>query len=126
MNNPEPDASREALRRLEERLGRASEAAERLLEEATAAATRAREPKVPPAGWKAPEAEGEDRAPRDLELWLQIARSVRDLIPAELQERLAQALHELLLALRALVDWYIERLEGRRDEPVQVEDIPIL
>jgi hypothetical protein len=126
MNNPEPDASLEALRRLEERLDRASEAAERLLEEATAAATRAREPKVPPAGWQAPQSEGEDRAPRDLELWLQIARSVRDLIPAELQERLAQALHELLLALRALVDWYIERLEGRRDEPVQVEDIPIL
>ncbi len=126
MKNPEPDASREALRRLEERLDRASEAAERLLEEATAAATRAREPKIPPAGWQAPEPEGEDRAPRDLELWLQIARSVRDLIPAELQERLAQALHELLLALRALVDWYIERLERRRDEPVQVEDIPIL
>jgi hypothetical protein len=126
MKNPEPDASREALRRLEERLDRASEAAERLLEEATAAATRAREPKVPPAGWQAPEPESEHRAPRDLELWLQIARSVRDLIPAELQERLAQALHELLLSLRALVDWYIERLERRRGEPVQVEDIPIL
>jgi hypothetical protein len=126
MKNPEPDASREALRRLEERLDRASEAAERLLEEATAAATRAREPKVPPAGWQASEPEREDRPPRDLELWLQIARSVRDLIPAELQERLAQALHELLLSLRALVDWYIERLERRRGEPVQVEDIPIL
>jgi hypothetical protein len=120
------NAEREALRRLEERLDRASEAAERLLEEATAAAARAREPKVPPAGWQASEPEGEDRAPRDLELWLQIARSLRDLIPAELQERLAQALHELLLALRALVDWYIERLERRRGETVQVEDIPIL
>jgi hypothetical protein len=111
---------------LEERLDRASEAAERLLADATAAAARAREPEVPPAGWQAPEPEGDDRAPRDLELWLQIARTLRDLIPAELQERLAQALHELFLALRALVDWYIERLERRGSEPVQVEDIPIL
>jgi hypothetical protein len=121
-----PDASREALRRLEERLERASEAAERLLEEAIGATARAREPKVPPAGWQAPEPDSDGRAARDIELWLQIVRSLRDLIPAELQERLAHAVHELLLALRALVDWYIERLERGRGETVQVEDIPIL
>jgi hypothetical protein len=120
------NAEREALRRLEERLDRASQAAERLLQEAIDAAGGAREPKVPPAGWQAPQADGDGRAPRDIELWLQIVRSLRELIPVELQERLAHAVHELLLALRALVDWYIERLERGRGEPVQVEDIPIL
>jgi hypothetical protein len=31
-----------------------------------------------------------------------------------------------LLALRALIDWYLERLELRHDRSVQVEDIPII
>jgi len=29
------------------------------------------------------------------------------------------------LALRALIDWYLERAERRRAEPVVVQDIPI-
>ena len=36
------------------------------------------------------------------------------------------ALRELLLALRALIDWYLERLERRREQSVEVQDIPIL
>ena len=35
------------------------------------------------------------------------------------------ALRELLLALRALIDWYLERMEQRRKTPTPVEDIPI-
>jgi hypothetical protein len=55
-----------------------------------------------------------------------VVRSLRELIPPELQQRLAEALREVLLALRALIDWYLERLEQRRAEPVEVQDIPIL
>jgi hypothetical protein len=51
---------------------------------------------------------------------------VRDLIPAELQRRLGEALRELLLAVRALIDWYLDRIEQRRATPVEVQDIPIL
>ena len=51
---------------------------------------------------------------------------LRDLIPPELQRRLVAAVRELLLALRALIDWYLERLERRREQSVEVEDIPIL
>jgi hypothetical protein len=39
---------------------------------------------------------------------------------------LAEALRELLLALRALIDWYLERAERRRAAPVEVQDIPIV
>ena len=78
----------------------------------------------PPAGWQAPETESAG-AGRDLELLLGIVQSVRDLVPPELQRRLAEALRELLLALRALIDWYLERVERRRAEPAEVEDIPI-
>jgi hypothetical protein len=62
----------------------------------------------------------------DLDVLVQLLRSLRDLIPPELQRRLAAALREVLLALRALIDWYLERLEQRREKPVEVEDIPIL
>ena len=31
----------------------------------------------------------------------------------------------MLLALRALIDWYLERLEAATAEPEPVEDIPI-
>jgi hypothetical protein len=86
-------------------------------------------PKPPPSGWQTPEpgdSAGAGRPVPDTELLAQILHSLRDLIPAELQKRLVEAVRELLLALRALLDWYIERLERRRAQPVEVQDIPIL
>ena len=52
---------------------------------------------------------------------------MRDAVPAELSRQLAEALRELLLALRALIDWYLERLGDRRPARarVEVEDIPL-
>jgi hypothetical protein len=154
----------DALRRLEERLDRASDAAERLIAEATArvagvgsgarragtgssgksaegagetagaadagktaggrdsAGTKAESHRPPPAGWHSPE--GPERS--ETELLTQVLGALRDLIPPELQRRLAEALRELLLALRALIDWYLERAERRRAEPAVVQDIPII
>jgi hypothetical protein len=119
-------APEDALRKLEQRLDRASAAAERLVAEAAQTAAKA----VPPAaGWQAADG-GADRAPdageHDLEAIVALVRSLRDLIPAELQQRLAEALRELLQAIRALLDWYIERLDRQRAEPAEVQDIPIL
>ena len=111
---------REAVRRLEQRLDRAAEAAERMLAEAAATGR-----KPPPAGWKAPRDGGDGGVASDLELLAQMLRSLRDLVPTELERRLAAALHELLVALRALIEFYIERLERHKPEPVEVEDIPI-
>jgi hypothetical protein len=123
----QPEFGHDALRRLEERLDRASDAAERLIAEAAASATR----KPPPAGWQTPAGQGEGeggtrRGSGDFELLAQALHAVRDLIPPELQRRIAEALRELLLALRALIDWYLERSQRQRAQPAEVQDIPIL
>jgi len=139
---PPPGSAEEALRRLEQRLDRASEAAERLMAEAAAAAAgnpsapsgaagnpgsggEPAEPvKPPPAGWQIPEDARAGSA--ELDPLVALVQALRDLIPPELQRRLVAAIRELLLALRALIDWYLERLERRREQAVEVQDIPIL
>ncbi|MDQ6778743.1 MAG: hypothetical protein M3071_21535, partial [Actinomycetota bacterium] len=120
--------SEDALRRLNERLDRASGAAERLIAEAAAeSAARAagafRRP--PPSGWQAPQPEEAPGRGGELDLLVQLLESLRDLIPPELQQRLAEAVRELLLAVRALINWYLDRLDGHREEPAEVQDIPI-
>jgi hypothetical protein len=48
----------------------------------------------------------------------------RSALPRELRDQFNALVRELLLTLRALIDWYLERLgEGRREPPI--EDIPI-
>lgn len=119
------DEPREALRRLEERLSQASETAERLLAEA---ARTARANRHPPAGYQAPPGDESDSHAHhsgELELLLAAVGLVRDLVPAEVLARLAAALRELLLAARALIDFYLERLERPRPAPERVRDIPI-
>lgn len=114
------DEPQEALRRIEQRLSKAADAAERLI--ADAASDR-----PPAAGWQAPRAEDGRSARRGSELELLISglRLVGELVPPEVLERLAAALRELLLAIRALIDFYIERLEHPRPERGMVQDIPI-
>jgi hypothetical protein len=112
------DEPRDALRRLEQRLSSASDAAERLIAEA------ARTAKPPPAGWQNPQ-EGE-RGGGELDVLTQAFQAVRELIPPDVLERVAAALNELLLAIRAVIDWYLEWAERRRAKPsTEVEDIPI-
>ncbi len=85
-------------------------------------------PPVPPAGWQRPGSDGdpERRGSGELDLLLAVLASLRDRIPPELQHRLSEAVREVLLAVRALIDWYLERAERHRAEPAQVQDIPIL
>ncbi len=122
---PEPS---ETLRRLEQRLTAASDAAERLIA-ATAAHARGEppSPEPPPAGWQAPAGDsgGPYRRPPELELLISGTRLLGELVPAEALARLAAALRELLLAVRALIDFYVERLERPRADAPRVQDIPI-
>jgi hypothetical protein len=141
-STPEPASPEETLRRLEQRLDQASEAAERLMAQVAAETVRAgkaarpEEPAAqddssagssepPPAGWQIPEDEPPRVAP-ELDPFVTLIQAVRDLIPPELQQRLIAALREVLLALRALIDWYLERIDQRRPPGVEVQDIPIL
>ncbi|HTT28441.1 MAG TPA: hypothetical protein VMG37_08530 [Solirubrobacteraceae bacterium] len=133
-HGPDPGSPEEALRRLEQRLDQASEAAERLMTEAAAAAAaRATggagnpgDPATPPpAGWQTADQESRGST-SELDPLVALVQAVRDLIPPDLQQRLIAALREVLLALRALIDWYLERLDRRREQGVEVQDIPIL
>lgn len=117
------DESEDPLSRLEARLDRASEVAEQLIAEAAAAAVR----KPPPSGWQraTEETEPEQRLSGELELLLEAVYALRERLPPDLQRRLGEALRELLLAVRALIDWYLERTNRQRSEPAEVQDIPI-
>jgi hypothetical protein len=172
--DPASGSPEDALRRIEQRLERASEAAERLMAQVAGEAVRAGRargagnpggggagdppvggsagnpggggagnpggggagdppggggaappPNAPPAGWQAAE-DSPRGSTSELDPLVALIQAVRDLIPPDLQERLTAALREVLLALRALIDWYLERLDRRRAQGVEVQDIPIL
>jgi hypothetical protein len=53
-----------------------------------------------------------------------IVEALRRAVPHELQEQFNALQRELLLTLRALIDWYLDRLDKPELTP-QVEDIPI-
>jgi hypothetical protein len=112
----------EPLRRLEQRLSRASDAAERLISEA-ARTGEGRQP--PPAGWQAPAASGPASPGSEVEALMQAVRALRELIPVDVIERIVAALREVLLALRALIDHYLQRLERQPRQTAEVQDIPI-
>jgi hypothetical protein len=99
-------------------------AADRLVREAEAAAHE-RAADVPPAGYEGERAEGERSAFGDLQALTGLLETARTSVPPELARQIAEAARELLVALRALIDWWIERLERTPERPVDVEDIPI-
>jgi hypothetical protein len=97
---------------------------------AAEAASREQTRHVPPRGWESARSDEEDAGiTPDLAAIMAVLEAVRGTVPAELSTQLAEAVRELLLALRALIDWYIDRLESvtkaRSAAEKPVEDIPI-
>ena len=110
----------DVLARLEERLERASDAAERLFADAAQAAFR----RTPPQGFAS---EQEPRAAGgEFDQLVTALESVAELVPPDLRRRLREAVRELLLAVRALIDWYIERSERPAAQEPEVQDIPVI
>jgi hypothetical protein len=60
----------------------------------------------------------------DLTPLIALVDAMRRVVPVELQDQVNALQRELLLTIRALIDWYLERLEGSQRATV-VEDIPI-
>lgn len=104
------------------------EQAERLVREARqaaeAAAAASSAGEVPPGGWSTPGAQRAAPFP-DLSALAALVESLRGVVPQELWHQLADALRELLIALRAVLDFYIARLERAEPEPTDVQDIPV-
>jgi hypothetical protein len=60
----------------------------------------------------------------DLSPLIALVEAMRRVVPLELQEQFNALQRELLLTVRALIDWYLERLDSA-NRPTVVEDIPI-
>jgi hypothetical protein len=73
---------------------------------------------------RAQEAAGEAPQPPRTDLWA-LLDSARGTLPPELSRQLADALRELLIALRAILDYSIARLERPPPDEPSVEDIPV-
>jgi hypothetical protein len=102
--------------------------AERLVREATERAERIAGD-VPPRGYESERSKGArvggDAFP-DLSALGGLIDLARSSLPPDLQRQLQQALRELLIALRAVLDYSIDRLEPGPEPPSStVEDIPI-
>ena len=111
MAPDEPDR----LADLRERLRATQEAAARLAGDP---------PPVPPQGWATPPRA--DGGPDDeLAALVALVQALRDLVPPELQQQVTDLIRQVLLLVRALVDHWIERLDGERGGEPEVEDIPI-
>ena len=113
----------EALRALRERLQATQEAAQRLAEEASRS-------KPPPNGWDVPRRA--DEANDELDAIVRMLASLRDVLPDELRAQLADLTRQLLVFIRAVLDWWIERMEAeassaaaRAEADAGVQDIPI-
>ena len=107
----------QAVREAERLVREATERAEAIAREGAARA-------VPPRGFQD---EGRDGAPPfpDLSALTGLLELARSSLPPELERQLAQALRELLIALRAVLDYSIARLEPGAPASVDVEDIPV-
>jgi hypothetical protein len=102
--------------------------AERLMRDAlrAAEAAAAAAGEVPPRGWEVPRADGRHAPPfPDLSALLGLVDALRGTIPPELLEQLTDAIRNLLVALRAVLDYSIARLERPAGPAAEVEDIAI-
>jgi hypothetical protein len=117
---------------LRARIAETKAAAERLHAQAEDARATESRGEVPPNGWATPG----DRGARadEVHALAELVRALRDLVPTELQGQVTEVLRQLLLLVRAIIDWWVDRLElesagpGRRAQAspgARVEDIPI-
>ena len=124
------------VRDLRGHIDAAHAAADRLVREASERAERSdrafreRLGDVPERGWDVGADNKPGERPSELEVVVKLLGALRDSIPAELSQQLAEAVRELLLAVRALIDWYLDRIErlprgGGDGNADLVEEIPI-
>jgi hypothetical protein len=61
----------------------------------------------------------------ELDALVALLRTLRELVPPELQQQVTEVIRQVLLLLRAIIDFWVDRLETPRGTAEQVEDIPI-
>jgi hypothetical protein len=135
MNDSPQTSADDPLDRLSERVRAAQETAERLVREATEAAQGSGGQegsgrggaghRPPPRGYADPGAARDREHTTEVQALVALLELARTVVPPELRRQLAELVRELLLLVRAVIDWYLERIDARRRRPAEVEDIPI-
>ena len=107
MAPPEPMPTEDPLDALRERIRATQEAAERL------------------AGQ--PRADGDEQTAREAQALVALLQTLRDMVPPELWQQIRDLIRQLLLLIRAIIDWWVDRIEapGPRGAAPAVEDIEI-
>ena len=82
--------------------------------------------RVPPGGWASPEPDPEHELGRELRSLVELVESLQTLLPDELREQLHEVVRQILLLVRAVVDWLVQRMQREAPPPpTEVTDIPI-
>ncbi|MCK9249711.1 MAG: hypothetical protein M0P31_12160 [Solirubrobacteraceae bacterium] len=115
-----PDDGPAPMAELRALLHDAQDAARRVREQAEEARAAATDEGAAPPGWST----AEERRERidEVHAVVQVVRTLREVVPDDLRAQVAQLLHNLLALARALIDWWIERLEGSGDPAVAPDD----
>jgi len=122
--------SDDPLHELRERLADTQAAAERLAGEAARARAEHDKGRIPPSGWATPDEHAERRD--ELHALLGVLDALKALVPTELEAQLREVIRQVLLLVRAVVDWWLERVEPPPpvsspavDPPGRLQEIPI-
>jgi hypothetical protein len=134
MSDPSaPTPPGDPLADLRLRILETKDAAERLHAHAADARSADELGGTPPGGWATPE----DRSARadEVHALAELVRALRELVPSELQGQVSEVLRQVLLLVRALIDWWVDRLEVEGapaasaadggGAPPRVQDVPI-
>jgi hypothetical protein len=114
---------RDPLADLRERLEATRDAAERLAQETEDALGSEDRGERPPPGFRT---QAEREALRDdVSALATTLATLAELVPEELRAQLAEILRQVLLLLRALIDWIVERLPQTAAPEPAVRDIPV-
>lgn len=125
-----PDDTDDPLADLRERIRATQEAAERLAGEAAGARRAWDEGRDPGDGW-ATAAEHREKTD-EVQALAALLQTLRDLVPADLEAQVREVLRQVLLLVRALIDWWVERIDQHAPAArpgsgglAAVEDIPV-
>jgi hypothetical protein len=110
MAHSTPMPTDDPLEALRERIRATQEAAERLAAEQDG-----------------PGGPGDEQTAREAQALVALLQTLRDVVPPELWQQIRDLMRQLLLLIRAIIDWWVDRIEQpapRGAAPV-VEDIEI-
>lgn len=81
---------------------------------------------TPPGGWESPRDDASTLG-GELRALVELLESLNGLLPEELRGQLREVVRQILLLIRAVVDWLVARMqrEAGADVPADVQDIPI-